>query len=527
MSIELRTSIAPATPDNWPPAMFAERKVAVAQLHLLGLPVATVEYASVGGGIGSFVWADMLRIAGAPVEQIAVVGAHTSPYGHYAYLTRNSQIPLHERIRSNSESTPDNIWGWPGYALREIGAELWQGHVGRAAGLCWQIFGEPALTDTYTPRIGDVFRAMEREAERIGWPEIIRYGRVRAIRQTDDGRYVIAYSRRGAAVDDGLPPHGLLVARHLHLATGYPTIRFLPELQRYREATGDSETVVNAYEPHEQIYQRLRRHGGLVLVQGRGIVASRILQRIYEERQHNAAIAIVHLVRSPIHTGHHYGRARRAVHNHVELQPFNWPRDCWTGKRRKLLERATPEERARLLEQWDGTTTARRHDWIDLIERGRREGWYQLAFGSIAQVERTPAGQLVTTVRASGQVTGELRYNTSFLIDATGLEADARSNPLLNDLVDTYGLQLNPRRRLHVAEDFEVPGMRNGTGRMYAAGAITLGGPNAGVDTFLGLQYAAWRAVDSLIAARAPGLRPIRGWRSVSQWLRWIRNARP
>ncbi len=42
---------------------------------------------------------------------------------------------------------------------------------------------------------------------------------------------------------------------------------------------GDFHSVVNAYENHEQVYDHLRKHGGLVLVRGRGIVASRILQR--------------------------------------------------------------------------------------------------------------------------------------------------------------------------------------------------------------------------------------------------------
>jgi len=517
----------PLRSDNWFSSNFNEPIVLVAKAQRLGVPVLTAEYGCIGGGMGSFVFADIARIAGAKPEQIVVLSTHRSPYGHYSYLTGNSQIPSHERIRSNSESTPDNPWGWPGYAAREIWAEFWQGNFGHALRTFLQIFGEPTFADTYTPRIGDVFRSMDREAERIGWSSMVRYGRVRAIRKTDDGRFIVAYSRRGEHPGDDETPYGLLLVRHLHLATGYPTIRFLPELQRYREATGDTEAVVNAYEPHEAIYEHLRRHGGLVLVQGRGIVASRILQRIYEERQRNPNIGIIHLMRSPIHEGHRYGRARRAVHNHVEFQPFNWPRDCWTGKRRKLLERATPEERARLLEQWDGTTTARRRDWVELTERGLREGWYQVVFGKIARVDRTPEGRLMTTVNATGQVTGELHYNTDFLVDATGLEAEARANPLLNDLIDTYGLELNPRKRLHVANSFEVPGMRNGEGRMYAAGAITLGGPNAGVDTFLGLQYAAWRAVDSLIAAGAPNLRPIRGWRSVSQWLKWARNVKP
>ena len=72
-------------------------------------------------------------------------------------LCRNSQIPLHERLRSNSDSCPDNIWGFPGYAVREIWGAIRRLHLRHAARTAWEIFGEPAIAATYTPRAGDVF----------------------------------------------------------------------------------------------------------------------------------------------------------------------------------------------------------------------------------------------------------------------------------------------------------------------------------------------------------------------------------
>ena len=55
----------------------------------------------------------------------------------------------------------------------------------------WQIFGEPSLAQTYTPVSGDVFRSIDKEARRIGWDKIWRYGHVKAIRKTDDGRWLL------------------------------------------------------------------------------------------------------------------------------------------------------------------------------------------------------------------------------------------------------------------------------------------------------------------------------------------------
>ncbi|WP_081402965.1 hypothetical protein [Scytonema hofmannii] len=68
----------------------------------------------------------------------------------YRLLCLNSQIPeKYERIRSNSDSCPDNIWGWPGYALREAWRSLFVGNLRNTGKCLWQVFAEPLLgTDT-------------------------------------------------------------------------------------------------------------------------------------------------------------------------------------------------------------------------------------------------------------------------------------------------------------------------------------------------------------------------------------------
>ncbi len=90
-----------------------------------------------------------------------------------------------------------------------------------------------------------------------------------------------------------------------------------------------------------------------------------------------------------------------------------------------------------------------------------------------------------------------------------------------------HGLRKNVKGRLRVGNDFEVDGMANGPARMYAAGAMTLGGPLAAVDSFLGLQYAAMVATLSLARNRAPGIRRLNVVTSPIQWLKWAVGARP
>lgn len=530
----------PRPSSNWPPPLFQHDVVPVNSLMQLSIPLEMTDYVAVGGGLGSFTWVDHLRIYGASTEQILVLGAgadpepsttqrygeHYSrcrPYGKYQRLCINSQIPQHERLRSNSESCPDNIWGWPGYAAREIWHDALHGKLGNAIRIGWQIFGEPIWTNTYTPKSGNVFVSLDREAQRIGWEHMFRFGYARAIRKTDDGRYVIAYTR----LHKNTKVRAFVVAKYVHLAVGYPALRFLNRFREYRDNTGDFKSVVNAYEYHDHVYEHLRQHGGVVLLQGRGIVASRLIQRIWELRHQNPNITLLHLMRSPIPEGQRYGRSQRPVHNHIELQPFNWPRACWSGDLRFLLERATPDQRDQLITDWGGTTTADRQDWVDIIEQGKREGWYAVLFGEIDQLEKTDKGLLRVTIASRLIPNGTIQYDTNYVLDATGLENKTSASPLLDDMIKRYNLPPNPKGRLHVENDFEIAGMRNGSGRVYAAGATTLGGPYAAVDSFLGLQYASQRATDALALQRAPGLRYLAGPSVFVQWLKWAGGMQP
>lgn len=516
---------------RFPPQSFLHSsQVSLQTLQATQLPIDEIDYLTIGAGLGSFIWVDVLQIAGVKPNQIIALGMEEKPYHRYQRLCLNSQIPLHERLRSNSDSCPDNLWGWPSYALREAWHEFQNKQFKTSLNLLWRVFAEPTFAETYTPRSGNVFDSIDREAERIQWSKIYRYGRVRNIRKTNDGRYAIAYSRSTENRRD----HGYIITRYLHLATGYPAIQFLPDLQAYREITKDFKTVVNAYENHQHIYEHLEQFGGTVIIRGRGIVASRILQRLYEARQKNSNIIILHLMRSPKAQGSQFGRAQRRAENHFEFQPFNWPKACWGGDLREQLEQANSQDRLQLLEAWGGTTTANRQDWRKILNQGLREGWYRLTFGTVEKVEPIANRRTLTMIREQG-LNSTLQLEADFIIDATGLDAKVNTNPLFNDLVIHYNLPLNPLGRLNITNDFELLEMRNQTvgesnitaGRMYASGAITLGGCYAAVDSFLGLQYAALVSVASLASIPGSGVKKLNSLRSGIQWLKWVKNQPP
>lgn len=518
----------------------AKSEVSLEDLTNSGYPLTEVKFCAVGGGLGSFVWVDHLRCYGVPADAIAVVGTESKCYETYKRYCKNSQIPDHERLRSNSLSRPDNIWGFPGYALREV-------FKGQASGLrgVFQVFGEPTLAQSYTPRAGDVFDSLDREAERIHWEAMFRQGQVRRLRKTDDGRYCIAYQPRGSEGGADQPKLALIVADVVHLSTGYPATRFVDDFQSFVASHPDKRSLVaNAYEPHDHIYNAIEERDEpiFVVVRGRGIVASRILQRLSEARAKNPQIRIIQSMRSPLgaRDGASYGRAKRPVINNVEIQPFNWPKAAWGGDLRFEYENADDERRGEILSTLGGTSTALRSDWVAIAERGSEEDWYRVVFGSIKEL--TPADDTDDRIRVLIETPEKHREElfAHYLIDCTGLIADIRRSPFMADLLDVYDLPRNhayaikdgvSQKRgptgLQVSNDFEINGLKNGPGRVYAAGTITSGGPYLAVDSFLGLQYSALRSVDHLVTDKTHKVCDLGPLRSLSQWLKWAVGSSP
>ena len=492
-----------------------------------GIPVVDVPFVTVGGGIGSFVTVDYLRIAGVPTDQIRVLSALDRPWQTYEYLTRVSQIPRSERLRSDSASRPDNIWGFPSYAVSEAVRDL-------SLKPLWNVFAEPIFADYYTPKAGHVFEQLEREANRIRYSDMLVKGLVRVVRRRYGGGYFTILT----------PPAGATATKRVafrsqfvHVAVGYPGLKFLPELQKYRTEHNDYRHIVNAYEAHEHVYERLLQHPSTVLVRGGGIVASRVLQRLMDDRLlHGAQTNIVHLFRTYIHgTNDGYGNEtdprpgggrtrvfmRRRGENGWAYQGFNYPKSVWGGQLKAQVRNLEGEQRAEIYKRMGGTNTPWRRLWQRQMNQGHREGWYNVVVGTVEDM-RPNGDRIVNHVRTAQ---GPVPIEVDFVIDCTGLEADIAEHRLLKDLLDHGGAGRNPVGRLDVERTFELRGTRSGAGALYASGATTLGGYFPGVDTFLGLQVAAQEIYEDL--ARRGFCKRIDPVRSTVQWWKWLAGRAP
>lgn len=485
-------------------------------LERAGIPIRDSRFVSIGGGMGSFVLVDLLRVAGIPTSDMRVLTANDYPWQTYEYLTRCSQIPLDARIRSDSSSMPDNIWGFPSFVLREAREE-------KTLAPLYSALTEPLLTDYWTPKLQSVFDGMAKEAQRIDWHSMAVKGQVRMVRRRHGGGYFTIIT----------PPAGATPTKRVafrsqfvHLGIGYPGVKFLDDLQAYRAKYDDHYRVVAAYEPHEHVYEELRRRPGTVVIRGNGVVASRVLQRLMEDRKHHGAqTTIVHVFRNFVNgpTGESIFM-RRPGGNGWSYQGFNYPKAAWGGQHWDQCRQLEGEERAKFYKLIGGTNTPRRKAWIKAEDQGRREGWYRLFIGTVEDVVPGDGGTIVSRIR-DPSTNAVLEAKASFIVDCTGLEADIREHRVIADLLDHGGAGRNPLGRLDVSPTCQIRGAESDSGRLFATGSMTLGGYFCGVDTFLGLQLNAVDVVDDL-ASLSFGKR-IGVGRSISQWWRRMRNVAP
>jgi hypothetical protein len=299
-------------------------------------------------------------------------------------------------------------------------------------------------------------------------------------------------------------------------------LKFLPDLQTFREKYGDSHHVVNAYEPHEHVYEYLKTQPGTVMVRGGGIVASRVLQRLMDDRRKfNTQTQIIHTFRTYISGAHgpHLWSRRRGGHGWA-YQGFNYPKSVWGGQLKAEMRKLEGQKRADKYKQMGGTNTPKRRHWQAQMRQGRQEGWYHDMQGVVDKVEPGPQGKLISHLRSDDG--RQQQFLADFIIDCTGLQADITEHRVIDDLLKFSGAGRNPVGRLDVERTFEVKGAASGDGALYASGTATLGGYFPGVDTFLGLQIAAQEIADDL--ARRKFVKKMGPLRSTAQWLKWARN---
>ncbi len=484
-------------------------------------PTRDVAFVTIGGGMGSFAVADMLRIAGAPASDIEVIGPFKEPYGCLKLLLDNSQVPEGERIRSGSSDRMDNVWGWPGYSLEEAVAEH------NPAGI-WHSVTEPVLSEYMTPRGTQVYRAVDREAARISWADMFTVGRVPFIRKRREGGYFVVVVPPGDAT---LAAAEIRRARYVHLSVGFSAAHALEDLANYSDPSAGPPHAVNVYEPHEHVYQALAGTPGSLLLRGAASSSLQVIQRVARDRRERGAqTELYQLFRN--YVPHSAGRPwwRLPGGGGFSYQAFTFAKGSYGGQlQRRYRSLTSDEERARFVTTLANTAVPPRSLWKRDISRARKEGWYHVIQGSAGGLTPLPDGRVRATIACDDGSTQTL--DVDYVVDATGAEHATFDHEILTDLVTCSGAEINAIEKLAINPAFEVGGTRNtfsdgSGGRLYATGVAVLGNPYVvPMYSFWALQYSAWKTSEDL--ARQGFCAHMGPVRSTTGWLRRMSHRPP
>jgi hypothetical protein len=470
-------------------------------------PRRHVAAVSIGGGLGSFAFADLQRIRGRPVAGLAVVAEDPDPVHAFRWWAENSQVAEADRLRSDSGARIDNPWGWPSYAMSEARRR-------RTPLPILEAVGEPLFGLGYTPAAGDVYRGVAREARRIGWDGFTVTGRATAVRRRREGGFFVVVGGEGGVA----PARSVLSADAVHLAPGHGGPVVPADAAAALELHPEwCDRVVNAYDPHEPVYARLAGEGGTVVVRGGGITAEQVLRRLLDERRRlGVELTVLHAPHRPDSALEHDARLAAV------RRPYSAPRAAFGGPVHERLARAERRGGGDELrgEVRRATTPLRRRLRRELSE-GRRAGWYRPVLAATVGAGTPPApgddGVPVEVEEADGT---RHAISAVAVVDCTGLHGPVGCEPLLEDLAGWL-----PDAGFAVDERFALVGSRHGPGAVYASGALAGNGPVGPVDSFWGLTYAAYVIGDDL--ARH-GIGPSQGpFGSVLAWCRWLAGRAP
>ena len=225
---------------------------------------------AIGGGLASFAVVDALRSNGVSKGDIRVIGEYAKPYGKFKERCENSGIAPNDRLRSDSSATPGNIWGWPTFGMREVITLAKHGHLLKSSKLIARLFTEPIFGDVYTPKLSHVTEAIDRECSRIGYENMLLIGSVVKVTKVSGGWQATYLDEQGR--------EQVITAEFIHVATGFQGNKHSQDHEHLVSKFG--RLYSHVYDKHEHLYKLAEAEGGTVVLRGRGIAASRVLERL-------------------------------------------------------------------------------------------------------------------------------------------------------------------------------------------------------------------------------------------------------
>lgn len=422
--------------------------------------------AIVGDGAGALIFFSVLCEGGIPAEAITIYGTSPHPLAnleHYARAVRQQSM----RSESVGHMSP---YDFPALALRES----WQRR--NPLPLLASLF------DLYNPSLDFMVAHSKTRAEQLGFTERKVAKRIGAVEVVQPGSPPDGVGKSGTQDDDtswsrfrlfDINGHPCGAFRHVVLALGYSDLCWPPIVLPWRS----HPHITHAYEPWKVSEET---H---VVVIGGGIGAAHVWIAAL-----NAGARVTALHRRPLH-----------------WQRLNTPRCDFTTIGTEALRSMPYEDRMAYLHRGIEGTYPRRWWWEWQLWRARQSGHFVALQGELADLQ-----PITTEVRKQPSLTLHLTNQTTLyadqLICATGLQADARSHPLVDRLVSRYGVPYD-RGLLLPDDDFTLSPISQTDSVCAVAGVLARWAMPA-ANTFSGIKYAARRLAPTLGAT----INPVKRW---------------
>ena len=467
-----------------------------------------VKILAIGGGLASFGFVDALRSNGVSRDDIRVVGEYPKPYPKFKERCQNSGITMNDRLRSDSSATPGNIWGWPTFGMRETYSLARRGRLVQSLKLIGKLFSEPIFGDVYTPKLSQLTTAIDRECERIGYDEMLVRGSVSGVSKTPDGWRVTFAEPDGKEMT--------MTAEFLHVATGFQGNKHSPDHQHIVSKFG--KIYSHVYDNHEHIYKLAESVGGTVVIRGRGIAASRVLERLLQITEKQPKLKVVHLMNSKLDDKGAPVRANRRT------QPFNFPKSAFGGHKAEQFIKLEKENRKDFIDSFGQTTTPVRKHWTKLMKQASKRGQYSIHIAALtADKDRIYTNPI--------EVLAELKDLVGF-IDATGLIRDPQSMGIFRTLIDSGDVEFDDNDYLQLSESCEVMVSQQFKSNLFVGGNLALGGPHSPADSFSGINFNG-HIVANEVVKRLEMRKHYKStvidspFTSFTAWLKWARGITP
>jgi pSer/pThr/pTyr-binding forkhead associated (FHA) protein len=422
------------------------------------------KFVLIGGGIGSFCFYNCLRVHGVSAQDIAVITTNKKPYDQFKAYCDSIGLKSNHRLRSDSGSRPDNFWGFPGYGLSETINLLKAKKFVDATKLAVQLFTEPVISSYYSPTAGQVYKGINKEIRRSKWSKSTVRGNAISLKLLEGKGYEISYK-------NGKKQR--LIAEHVHLSLGHGTpIKHKKSL--------------SAYYLDSDIIKRIKKKGGKVIVIGRGTAAAKVVEKLLHLKT-NKKIQIVSLHRNKLSKQVDFRNAEQKRFKSWRLQQFNWPRNSFGGEYTNVRD---IDRHWKSL--WSAPTTVPNKSWVSLLRENIKNGKYRITYEN---------------------------EKADFTIDCSGFDESVDKNKFYKRIINDYNLKINEEGGFSLGDNFEIEKLCTYKNRVFVSGIAARGNSYGPVDSFLGQQYVAMKAIDVI-----PEIKKLSVEKSFNEWLKWINN---